>query len=67
MHHSILDEMLMLAHCSKQQPIIVAGAKSTEIMRELHRRGYLRAIDTAHCAATIDISLISFFSYACAR
>jgi hypothetical protein len=62
-HHPILDEMLILARCSKRQPIIVAGAKSTEIMRELHRRGYLRAIDTAHSGlprGQYDIALLDW-------
>jgi hypothetical protein len=46
---SILEEMLTLARCSKRQRIIVGGAKSAELMRELHRRGYRRAVDTMPC------------------
>lgn len=45
----IIDPMIALAGCSMQNRIIVAGSNSTELMIELHRRGYLRAAATANC------------------
>jgi hypothetical protein len=46
----IIDPMIALAGCSMQSRIIAAGSKGTELMIELHRRGYLRAAATATAA-----------------
>jgi hypothetical protein len=43
----IIEPMIDLARCSKQQRIIVAGSKSAELMFDLHRRGYVRVATTA--------------------
>jgi hypothetical protein len=59
----ILELMISLARCSKQQRIIVAGAKSAELMSELHRRGYYRAVSTAHCglpAGQYDVAIVDW-------
>jgi hypothetical protein len=45
----MLEVMMTLARCSKQRRIIIAGAKSAELMAELHSRGYHRAASTATC------------------
>ena len=38
----IIEPMLGLARCSKHHRIIVAGSQSSELMFDLHRRGYVR-------------------------
>ena len=58
-----IEPMLALAHCSKLQPIIVAGAKSAELLFELHRRGYVRLATTANCglpAGQYDVALVDW-------
>jgi hypothetical protein len=45
----MLEVVMTLARRSKQQRIIIAGAKSAELMAELHRRGYHRAASTTTC------------------
>jgi hypothetical protein len=47
--HEVIDSMLDLAHCSKLDRIIVAGANSAALMFELHKRGYVRVTTTANC------------------
>ena len=42
----IIEPMIALARCSQLQRIIVTGARSAELMFELHRHGYI------HVAAT---------------
>ena len=59
----IVEAMLALASCSKLQRIIIAGAKSIELMFELHRRGYARASATANCghsAGQYDVALVDW-------
>jgi hypothetical protein len=59
----IIDPMIVLAGCSMQSRIIVAGSKSTELMIELHRRGYLRAVATANCdrpAGQYEVALVDW-------
>jgi hypothetical protein len=59
----ILEPMLALGRCSKLQRIIVAGSKSTELMFELHRRGYMRVATTANCglpAGQYDVALVDW-------
>jgi hypothetical protein len=45
----IIDPMIALAHCSKHDRIVVAGAKGIDLMLELQRRGYARTAATANC------------------
>jgi hypothetical protein len=59
----IVEPMLALARCSKQQRIIVAGSKSAELMFELHRRGHVRVVTTANCglpSGQYDIALVDW-------
>jgi hypothetical protein len=59
----ILDPMIALAGCSTQQRIVVAGSNSTEMMIELHHRGYLLAASTGNCgfpAGQYDIALVDW-------
>ena len=45
----IIEPMLGLARCSKHHRIIVAGSQRSELMFELHRRGYARVATTTTC------------------
>jgi hypothetical protein len=45
----IIEPMLGLARCSKHHRIIVAGSQRSELMCELHRRGYARVATTTTC------------------
>ena len=45
----IIEPMLGLARCSKRHRIIVAGSQRSELMFELHRRGYGRVATTTTC------------------
>jgi hypothetical protein len=45
----IIDAMIELAAPFRSQRIIVAGARSREVMTELHRRGHTRVETTASC------------------
>jgi hypothetical protein len=59
----IVDPMIALAGCTTQHRIVVAGSKSTELMLELHRRGYLRATSTGNCgrpAGQYDVALVDW-------
>src|SRR6201996_2562766 len=59
----ILDPMIALAGCSKQQRIVVAGSKAVELMLELQRRGYARTAATANCgrpAGQYDVALVDW-------
>ena len=59
----IIDAMLALARCSKQQRIILAGSKSAELMFELHRRGHVRVATTSNCglpAGQYDVALVDW-------
>jgi hypothetical protein len=59
----IIDQMIALAGCSTQHRIVVAGSKSTELMLELRRRGYLRAAATGNCgrpAGPYDVALVDW-------
>jgi hypothetical protein len=47
--HKVIDPMLDLAHCSKLDRIIVAGANGAALMFALHKRGYVRVTTTANC------------------
>src|SRR4030081_2044036 len=59
----ILEPMIALARCSNLHRIVVAGAKSVELMFDLHRRGYARAAGTAYCgrpARQYDVALVDW-------
>jgi hypothetical protein len=59
----VLDQMIVLAGCSMQDRILVAGSKSMELMFELHRRGYALAASAGNCGradAQYDVALIDW-------
>jgi len=59
----IVEPMIALAGCSSQHRIIVAGAKSMELMLELRRRGYAGAAATGNCgrsAGQYDVALVDW-------
>jgi len=67
-HHTLsgqglIESMIALAGCSKQQRIIVAGEKSIELTMELERRGYRHVAATANCgkpAEQYDVALVDW-------
>lgn len=59
----IIEPMLALARCTKQQRIVVSGSNSSELMFELHRRGHVRVATTANCglpAGQYDVALVDW-------
>lgn len=59
----IIEPMIALAGCSKQDQILVAGSRAIELMLDLHHRGYLHAAATANCgrpAAQYDVALVDW-------
>jgi hypothetical protein len=59
----ILEAMIGVARCSKQQRIIVAGSKSIELTSELYRRGFIDVASTANCgraAGQYDVALVDW-------
>jgi hypothetical protein len=59
----IVEPMIALARCSKQQRIIVAGLKSIELTFELHRRGFVSVSSTANCgraAGQYEVALVDW-------
>ena len=55
--------MIGLVRCSKHHRILVAGAKSPELMFELHRRGYIRVATTTNCGlpgGQYDVALVDW-------
>ncbi len=59
----ILEPMIALARCSKQQRIVVAGSKSIELTSELNRRGFIHVASTANCgraAGQYDVTLVDW-------
>ena len=55
--------MIQLAGCLMQHRIVVAGAKSFELMLELQQRGYSRVAATGNCglpAAQYDVALVDW-------
>src|SRR5258707_14568588 len=59
----IIEPMITLAHCSKQDRIVVAGSRGIELMFELQRLGYVRAAATPNCghpAAQYDVALVDW-------
>jgi hypothetical protein len=45
----VIEPMIALARCTSLQRILVAGAKSIELVFELQRRGFARVAATANC------------------
>jgi hypothetical protein len=61
--HRVVEPMIALARCTPLHRIIVAGAKSIELVFELQRRGFARAASTANCgrpAGQYDAALIDW-------
>jgi hypothetical protein len=59
----IVEPMIALARCSQFQRIIVTGAKSAELMFELHRHGYIRVAATPNygaAAGQYDVALVDW-------
>jgi hypothetical protein len=59
----IIEPMLDLAHCSKLNGIVVAGANSAELMFELRRCGYVRVATTTNSglpAGQYDVALVDW-------
>ncbi|WP_304500788.1 hypothetical protein [Bradyrhizobium japonicum] len=59
----IIDPMMAIANCSTRQRIVVVGAKSMELMMELHRRGYLLAAAAGNCglpAGQYEVALVDW-------
>jgi hypothetical protein len=59
----IIEPMIALAHCSKQDRIVVAGARGVELMLDLQRRGYVRTAATSNCghpAGQYDVALVDW-------
>ena len=59
----IIDPMIAIANCSTRQRIVVVGAKSMELMMELHRRGYLLAAAAGNCglpAGQYEVALVDW-------
>lgn len=59
----IIDPMMEIAKCSTRQRIVVIGAKSMELMMELHRRGYPLAAAAGNCglpAGQYEVALVDW-------
>ncbi|MGY4294348.1 hypothetical protein ACVWXN_002443 [Bradyrhizobium sp. i1.4.4] len=59
----IIDPMMAIANCSTRQRIVVVGAKSMELVIELHRRGYLLAAAAGNCgrpAGQYEVALVDW-------
>jgi hypothetical protein len=59
----IIDPMVAFAGCSMQDRILVTGAKSMELMTELHRRGHLLTAAAGNCgrqAGQYDVALVNW-------
>ena len=59
----IVGPMIGLARCSKHHRIIVAGTKRSELMFDLHRRGYGRVATTTTCGlpdGQYDVALVDW-------
>jgi hypothetical protein len=55
--------MIALAHCGKQQRLLIAGEKSIELMFELERHGYIHVASAANCgraAKQYDVALVDW-------
>jgi hypothetical protein len=61
----VVEPMIALARCTPLHRILVAGAKSIELVFELQRRGFARAAATANCgppAGQYDVALLDWLT-----
>ena len=59
----VVEPMIALARCTPLHRIVVAGAKSIELVFELQRRGFMRTAATANCgrpARQYDVALVDW-------
>ena len=59
----VVEPMIALARCTALHRIVVAGAKSIELVCELQRRGYVRSAATANCGhprRQYDVALVDW-------
>jgi hypothetical protein len=59
----VVEPMIALARCTPLHRIVVAGAKSVELVFQLQRRGFLRAAATANCGRPgrqYDVALVDW-------
>jgi hypothetical protein len=59
----VVEPMIALARCTPLHRIVVAGAKSMELVVELQRRGFARAATTANCGRPgrqYDVALVDW-------
>jgi len=59
----LLEPMIALAHCGRQQRILIAGEKSIELMFELEHQGYTHVASVANCgraAKRYDVALVDW-------
>jgi hypothetical protein len=59
----IVDAMIQLARAAKSHRIIVAGSHSSEVFRELHRRGFEGVTTTKLCripSGRYDVILVAW-------
>ncbi len=59
----IVEAMIRFARASKSHRMIVAGSNSSEVLLELHRRGYSRVATTKTCrvpCGQYDVALIAW-------
>jgi hypothetical protein len=59
----IVDAMIPVARAAKSHRVVVAGSNSSDVFRELHRRGFTRATTTKHCRVPrgqFDMALVSW-------
>ena len=59
----VVEPMLALARCTPLHRIVVAGAKSIELMFELQRRGFARTAAAANCGRAgrqYDVALVDW-------
>jgi hypothetical protein len=59
----IVEAMIQLARATKSHRMIVAGCNSSEVLIELHRRGYARVATTRTCRVPRgqnDVALITW-------
>src|SRR3981189_2968310 len=62
-NESIAEALVVLARCSKQHRILVAGANGPQLMFQLYRRGYRRVATTATCGlpdGRYDVALVDW-------
>jgi hypothetical protein len=52
--HDFIEPLIALARCSIRDRILVIGARSAELMFELHRRGYLHVSTGANSPGTVQ-------------